>query len=132
MAQARRAELVLSDKRAAADELRTDCASYADALAALQRALGAERAAHGASVRRQQAELGREGVGARVAARGGGRRPAPRRRGRQASKRARRVGRRDGGMAEWRTLVQAEGESNHATVRGPAGDTSTASGGDAA
>ena len=38
MAQARRAELVLSDKRAAADELRTDCASYADALAALQRA----------------------------------------------------------------------------------------------
>ena len=41
MAQARRAELVLSDKRAAADELRTDCASYADALAALQRALGA-------------------------------------------------------------------------------------------
>ena len=38
MAQARRAELVLSDKRAAADELRTDCASYADALAALRRA----------------------------------------------------------------------------------------------
>ena len=57
MAAARRAELVRADKSAACDELRTDCASYADALAALQRALGAERAAHGAEVRRQQAEL---------------------------------------------------------------------------
>lgn len=57
MASARRKELILSDTRAVADELRTDCASYADALASLQRALGAERAAHGAQVRRQQAEL---------------------------------------------------------------------------
>ena len=38
-------------------ELKADCEAYADALAALQRARDAERNAHGAQVRRQQAEL---------------------------------------------------------------------------
>ena len=57
MARERREELVRADKQAALDELKADCASYADALAALQRALGAERNAHGSEVRRQQAEL---------------------------------------------------------------------------
>ena len=133
MAQARRAELVLSDKRAAADELRTDCASYADALAALQRALGAERAAHGASVRRQQAELDAKRVGARVAARGDGRRPAPRRRGRQAARRAATGRRRDRhgrvaharpgregsscGAREWRTRWAARAYTGGAPAR---------------
>ena len=122
MAQARRAELVLSDKRAAADELRTDCASYADALAALQRALGAERAAHGASVRRQQAELdAKESELALLRAETGGDL-------RHADEGAKLLDAHDMKgdetvMAEWRTLVQAEKEkSNHATVRGPAGD----------
>ena len=55
MARERREELVRADKQAALDELKADCASYADALAALQRALGAERNAHGSEVRRQQA-----------------------------------------------------------------------------
>ncbi|KAH8063124.1 hypothetical protein JL722_2286 [Aureococcus anophagefferens] len=57
MVRERREELVRADKQAALDELKADCASYADALAALQRALGAERNAHGSEVRRQQAEL---------------------------------------------------------------------------
>ena len=57
MARERREELIRADKTAAINELKADCASYADALAALQRALGAERNAHGSEVRRQQAEL---------------------------------------------------------------------------
>lgn len=57
MALERTRELVAADKAATAEQLRADCAAYADALAALQRALAAERKAHGAQVRRLQAEL---------------------------------------------------------------------------
>lgn len=57
MAVERTRELVAADKAATAEQLRADCAAYADALAALQRALAAERKAHGAHVRRLQAEL---------------------------------------------------------------------------
>ena len=88
----------------------------------LQRALGAERAAHGASVRRQQAELdAKESELALLRAEAGGDL-------RHADEGAKLLDAHDVAgdetvMAEWRTLVQAEKEkSNHATVRGPAGD----------
>lgn len=123
MASARRKELILSDTRAAADELRTDCASYADALASLQRALGAERAAHGAQVRRQQAELdAKESELALLHAERGADRGdlSIAHSGSQLLDTHELAG-DDPVMAEWRKLVQSEKTKGQGAVAVPAG-----------